>query len=199
MNPPIPLACRCGALQGRLLPSALRSHLRCYCDDCQTAAFALGRPDTLDAHGGSAILQTVPAAVALSPGPLALLRLSPKGLLRWHCGACQTPVANTLGNPRLPFVGLALSFIAVEPAEREARFGPSVGIQGRFARGGKPAQTHDKAPFSTLWATGGILLRGALTGAHQPSPFFSGGEPVVAARILTKDERTAAAQAARGG
>ena len=88
------------------------THVICYCADCQTFARHLGQSETaLDADGGTEIFQTLPDAVRITRGAdsLALLRLGPKGLMRWYAGCCNTPIANTLANPRtLPFIGMIL-------------------------------------------------------------------------------------------
>ena len=192
-TPALPLSCPCGGLRGSLLPAPIRLSVTCYCDDCQTYARALGPGVWTDPQGGTQIVQTWPAALRLEPGPLALLRLSPKGLFRWHSACCHAPVANTLGNPRLPFVGVASAFIALTPAQQREAFGEPVGIQGRFALGGCPPGVHATAPLSTLWNTASLMLRGFFAGAHQPSPFFdpATGQPRVAARVLSREERDA--------
>ncbi|MFX6869136.1 DUF6151 family protein, partial [Acinetobacter baumannii] len=78
-----------------------------YCDDCQAFAHRLGRADLLNAQGGSDIVQVAPAALTFVKGQnrIAGMRLTPKGLFRWHTTCCNTPVGNTLG-PAIPFVGL---------------------------------------------------------------------------------------------
>jgi hypothetical protein len=193
-QPTLPLSCRCGALRGSLQHPPAGIHVVCYCDDCQTYARALGPAGLLDAHGGTDIFQTSPAAIRLEAGAeqLGLMRLSPKGLFRWHSACCQTPVANTLGNPRMPFAGVVTAFIALSPEALREAVGPAVGIQGRFAIGGKPPGAHDTVPLSTLWQTGGLMLRGLFGGRHQPSPFFdpSTGQPRVTARVLSLEERS---------
>ena len=70
----------------------------CYCDDCQAFAHQLGRADLLDSNGGTDIVQVAPASPHIRQGQdkIAALRLSPKGLYRWHARCCNTPVGNTL-------------------------------------------------------------------------------------------------------
>jgi hypothetical protein len=57
----------------------------CYCTDCQAFARFLGRPDVLDAAGGTDIFQMPPAHLKLPAGTDALrcLCLSAK-VLRWY-------------------------------------------------------------------------------------------------------------------
>ena len=99
----VPLACSCGAVRGVLRNANARngSRLVCMCDDCQTYAHHLGRAgDILDAHGGTEVYQTYPARLGFTQGsePVRCLRLSPKGLMRWHTGCCRTPIGNTFAS-----------------------------------------------------------------------------------------------------
>jgi hypothetical protein len=85
----------------------------CYCDDCQAFPKALGRPDVLDANGGTDIFQLSPARIEFTHGVdlVACLRLTEKGLVRWYASCCNTPIGNTLTTGSIPFVGLICSFV----------------------------------------------------------------------------------------
>lgn len=184
------LRCNCGALKGYVAGATPENgnHVVCYCDDCQAFARWLGTP-IMDDRGGSQIYQTTPAQIHLTEGSeqLRLLRLSPKGLLRWYSACCRTPVANMIANPKSPFVGLISSFI-----EDPSQVGPVVAkIQGRYARGGCPEGVHPRAPLSLIWRSVVFLGKGWWNGASQPSPFFQNGQPIVEAQILSKEERAA--------
>ncbi len=68
----LPIRCSCAALRGTALGvSANRGNrVVCYCDDCQSFAYFLGRADQiLDAHGGTDIFQTSPARLEML-GPI---------------------------------------------------------------------------------------------------------------------------------
>ncbi len=169
------LQCRCGEVHGRVTNASRErsNHAVCYCDDCQAYLHHLGRPDLLDAHGGTEIVQVAPAALSFPRGGehIVGLRLTPKGLHRWYASCCNTPVGNTLG-PSIPFVGIvAQAFTAVGNAPNEV-FGPSMGgVLTRFALAGGPPQSKLKEL--------GIALRGIRTllgfrlGGHAwPNPFF---------------------------
>jgi hypothetical protein len=149
----------------------------------------------LDANGGTAVIQTWPARVALDAAdPLRLGRLSQRGLLRWYAGCCNTPVANTFGGwPRLPFVGLHARFVdPARAADLDAIFGASVGVQGRFAPGGCPPGVHPSASVATIARALSLLGRGFLRGAHHPNPFLTAqGRPRAEARVLSREERDA--------
>ena len=166
----------------------------CYCEDCQAYARFLGRDDLMDSHGGTQVIQAWPAQIRLLEGvdSLRLLRLSPKGLHRWYAGCCRTPIGNSFGDARLPFVGLVRRMIAVDDAELDTLFGPARGVQGRFARGACPPGVHPSASLGIISDAMGILLRGVWKGAQRPSPFFdASGRPAVDAQVLSVQERDA--------
>jgi hypothetical protein len=78
----ISLRCKCGAVRGRFTDYRRdrSNRVTCYCDDCQAFARWLGRPDVLDAHGGSDIVQVAPAALTYDTGAehLRCMQLGPK-------------------------------------------------------------------------------------------------------------------------
>jgi hypothetical protein len=188
------LRCRCGAFQATVHDVDTRPalHAVCYCDDCQAFARALQRPEVLLPGGGTDILQIRPNALTIDVGHehLRCLRLSEKGLLRWHTGCCSTPVFNTLAASSVPFVGVLLTN-AVD-VER-VPLPPPVRILGRFARGEPTAPVHPKLPASLMLQTARFLAGGALKRASRPTPLFTAtGEPVVTPRVLSAAEAAAA-------
>jgi hypothetical protein len=167
-------------------------HIRCYCDDCQAYAGAIERPDILDAHGGTEIWQTAPARVKIEQGRehVRCLRLSDKGMMRWHTSCCRSPIGNTMTSARVPFVGLMRTFIARDDVTD--LLGPPLMTQARFAKGGMPDGAHKSATLGIVAGALRVLGGNFLTGAHKPHPFFDeGGKPVVAPRVLTPAERAA--------
>lgn len=91
--------------------SGAGTRVTCYCKDCQTAASLFGHADELlSPGGGSEIWQTTPDRVTIASGAehLEILRLSPKGLFRWHARCCDTPIFNTMSRVAWPFVGVVL-------------------------------------------------------------------------------------------
>jgi hypothetical protein len=179
------------------------NHAICYCDDCQAFARFLGRDDILDEHGGTEIFQTTPARVKLTSGVanLRCMRLSEKGMHRWYAACCRTPVGNTLGAARLPFVGLIHSFIgdATDGRSRDEVLGPVIERgHGRRAIGGKPPGASETASLRFVLRAVRKLLWGLFTGEHRPSPFFdlATGKPVVVPEVLGHDERARLAHGA---
>lgn len=179
------LACRCGAMRWTIGAEAAGTHVECYCADCQTFARHLKADDYLDAAGGTEVFQTLPHHVRFTQGAanLRLLRLSPKGLLRWYAGCCGTPIANSMPSPSFPFVGMIL-----RPGQ--SGFGPVL-THANPASARTPVRSTGLAR-----AVLGLLARTAaakLTGKGGTAPFFAAdGKPAAEARILTLAERDAA-------
>lgn len=168
----------------------------CYCHDCQAYARLLGGPQrVLDSLGGTDIVATAARHVRFTAGAssLACLSLSPRGLLRWYAGCCNTPIANTPRDWRLPYVGLVHTCLR-QPQPMEQSF-PRVHMRvntqsahGQVAGRNTPGSW---ARFARL-----ILRLGAqrLTGGFRATPFFdASGTPVVAVEVAPR----AAVEAAR--
>lgn len=188
----IPLSCRCSKLTGaaaNVHPARIR-RIVCMCDDCQAYAHYLKREDLLDANGGTEVVPLVPAALKITAGKehLRCLRLTGKGMYRWYAGCCNTPIANSMQSPKIPFAGVVRAFIkwndADFPSPVYAR------VQAKFGIGEIPADARRTASFKVIVTTVGFLLRGWLRRQFRPSPFFdAAGQPVVEPYILTHAER----------
>ncbi|MCW9042223.1 MAG: DUF6151 family protein [Pseudopelagicola sp.] len=189
----IPFSCSCGTVKGHLVDIDRKagSRITCYCKDCQTAARALGREELLDDRGGSELYQTTPAHIRLDAGEadVACLRLSPKGLMRWYAGCCNTPLFNTLAQNKLCFAGVLVHSVA---PEARAPLGPLIAQTfTKGAAGGVPVRQYGFAK------TGLNILRrhvrAKFGGRAAMAPFFDpDGTPMRQARILTLEERNAA-------
>ncbi len=191
-----PLRCRCGAVRG-IVDLTAGLHIVCYCDDCQAYARALGGDSALDHVGGTELWQTRPALLKLTAGHehVRCLRLSGRGMLRWHTACCSTPIGNTMTSPYAPFVGVVHAFFdpdGLSPQQRDAALGPSARVQGRFAKGGVPPGAAATVTPALIARTVAFLAGGALRRAWRPTPFFDDhGAPVVAPRVLSAAERDA--------
>lgn len=196
MSTDIPLRCACGKLRGVALNVSPSSGTRtvCYCDDCQAFARFLGREDVMDEWSGTDVFQTNPGRVRIyeDDKALACMRLSEKGMHRWYCAACKTPVGNTLG-PNVPFVGLVHAFIDLDRlgVSRDDALGPATKVQTKFAKGaGAP---HGSARELAVLIARAVknIAKWKLTGVGKPSPFFDDrtGAPRATPRVLTSSER----------
>jgi hypothetical protein len=196
MNASAELRCRCGEVRAVLKNPAPQSINRviCYCDDCQAYAHQLGRADLLDIHGGTDIVQVAPAALTFVKGDdrIAALRLSPKGLYRWHARCCNTPVGNMV-SPSIPFVGLVAQSFTGDRQNPDQLFGrPVGGILGKYAVGEVPKQVRGVS-FGLIVRTLRLILSWRLGGKAWPHPFFDQAtrQPRYPVTVLTREQREA--------
>jgi hypothetical protein len=194
MGGQIELRCRCGEVRGMVMDLSPRTVNRvvCYCEDCQAFAHQVGRADLLNANGGSDIIQVAPATVSFTQGAHRIvgLRLTSKGLYRWHASCCNTPMGNTM-NPALPFVGIVAQAFAATRLD-DVVGPPTAAIFGKYAVGDPPAgSTRFNLPL--LLRAIGKVLGWRLKGRTWPHPFFARdtGAPVYAVTVLSKEQRDA--------
>jgi len=188
------LRCRCGDVVGVVTNASPRTVNRvvCYCDDCQAFAHQLGRADLLDAKGGSDIVQVAPASLTFVKGQdrIAGVRLSAKGLFRYHTTCCNTPVGNTL-SPVIPFVGILAQAFDTEKQRADQVFGPPTGaIFGKYAISEPPSgSTGPNLPL-VLRAIAKVL-GWRLTGRAWPHPFFkpNSREPTFPITVVSRERR----------
>ena len=91
------IRCTCGQVRGEADLGHAYTRGTCHCHDCQAYARWLGRPELMDAAGGTDIVPMSPADIRLTAGVehLACMSLSEKGTLRWYAACCRTPLGNT--------------------------------------------------------------------------------------------------------
>lgn len=187
--------CKCGAVRLRVdVPRrGAGTRVVCHCKDCQTAARALGAQDLLGPGAGTDIWQTTPDKLCIVQGGehLRVLRLSPKGLSRWHAGCCDTPMMNTLRKATLPFVGVVLG---APDVARDKITGP---VFAHAFTASAPPGTGGPLKDVNFARTGlGVVTR--MIGAYLSGK--SGENPVLGlmdapVRVLTLEERRAATPA----
>lgn len=188
-----PLRCRCGTLKGHVHRPEKATRLVCYCKDCQAFAHFLGRPgDVLDGMGGTDIVATRAEFVTFTEGAdaLACMSLSEKGLLRWYAHCCNTPIANTPRDYKLPHVGLIHACLANPSQTLESSFGPVRMHTGRKSAHGQPPSTPVSGTVALLRIFAS-LIPARLNGSYRHTPFFAPelGTPVVQPKVLTRAER----------
>jgi hypothetical protein len=194
MGGEIELRCRCGEVRATITGASSRTvnRVTCYCNDCQAFAHQLGRADLLNENGGSDVVQVAPATLRFTQGQdrIAGVRLSPKGLYRWHTTCCNTPVGNTL-SPAVPFVGLIAQTFDVPNLDDVV--GPPTGaIQGKFAVGEAPAGSTG-FNLSLILGAIGKVLGWRVTGRTWPHPFFARETkaPIYPITVISKERREA--------
>ena len=195
----LPLRCGCGHVRGIAhdVSPSLGFRLFCYCKHCQAFAHLLQQPDTLDAAGGTDILQMPPGRLTLTAGTDALqcLRFSEK-VLRWYTNCCRTPVANSAASPRFPLIGLIHSFMDFEArggSGNETLGPPLCRLHESSAIGPLPADAPPAASFGILAQRASKVLGCWARGLGRPNPVFDArtGVPFAAPRLVTPEERAA--------
>lgn len=189
------LQCRCGALSGQVSHTHVAMHAVCYCKDCTSYAVHLGAQSAvLNAMHGTDIIATRSSNVVLTKGAehIACLSLSPNGMLRWYAKCCNTPIANTPRDWRMPYAGLVHACLE-KPLEKS--FPPvQMHVGTRHARGTPPST--GLAQLAAILGFMPKILWARLTGTYKQTPFFdAAGVPVTDITVLTLAQR----EAARGG
>ena len=186
------IQCQCGTLKGYVEHPEKANRAVCYCKDCQYFAhFLQADTTTLDATGGTDIVQTLPRYVHFTAGieTLKCLRLTDAGLLRWYASCCSTPIANTPPNFKLSFVGLIHNCLECSKTSVEDAFGPiSMHVNTEGAKGQpKPKPSSVFSIFRRLMP---MLAMARINGSYKHTPFFSSlsGKPVVTPSVLSSAE-----------
>lgn len=183
------IQCECGSLLGHIGGKGITSRVICYCSDCQAFAKYLGKSDNiLDAHGGTDIVQLAQPRLHITQGleHLAILRLSSKGLLRWYASCCNTPIGNTLSNPKVSFMGLVHS--CLDKTWLETDFGRDVAKVNTESATGEP-KPKTSGLFGNVMRFFVIALSTLISGKYKNSELFtSDGTPIVIPTILTDEQ-----------
>jgi len=194
-----PLRCRCGTVRGELAVTGSANHGVCYCQDCRTYAFVLSsHGDFLDSLGGTEVIATLPEHVRFVAGGerLACLSLSPRGALRWYASCCNTPIANTPRDFRIPYTGVVRACLEDDHASFDEAFGP---VRMRVNTGSVKGRV-STMPVSTFFAILKFfswLIPARLNGSYRRTPFFdAAGNPVTTVKVISLEERNRAKQAA---
>lgn len=184
------LACRCGQVALSVDTDGAGTRVVCYCKDCRAAARLCPEPEALlTAEGGVDIWQTTPDRVTITAGAenLEVIRLSPKGLMRWRTTCCGTPMCNMLESSHLPFVGMLLRPGMPDGADK--LLGPAKNhVYTAFALPGRGAPSKDvgfgRAGFALLRRM--IVTR--LSGRGRINPFRNPDGTVIApVHVADKD------------
>jgi hypothetical protein len=191
-----PLQCRCGTIKGWVSDARSANHVVCYCRDCQAFARFLGQEnETLDAQGGSEIVQILPKNVTFTQGAdaLACMRLTDKGMVRWYAGCCKTPIGNTLENYKISFIGLLHNCLETPERPLQDSFGA---IRTYAYPQGAIGDPKPKAAgmSTTIWWFVKTILKARVNGDYQRTAFFRDGKPIASPRVISSAERETAMQ-----
>lgn len=191
-----PLQCRCGTIKGWVSDTRSANRVVCYCKDCQAFARSLGQEsETLDAQGGSDVVQTLPKNVTFTQGADALmcLRLTDKGMVRWYAGCCNTPIGNTLENYKISFIGLLHNCLESPGHSLQNSFGAVRTYAYPQGAIGDP-KPKPKGMAVTVWWAVRTILKARVNGDYKRTPFFKDGRPIANPRVLSSAERANAMQ-----
>jgi hypothetical protein len=193
MSKDLTVSCQCGAFQAVIHGASPSNgnHGMCYCTDCQAFARHLGQLGVAtDALGGTEIYQTQPARVEITAGAdkLALLQLRKKGLYRWHTNCCNTPICNTMGQPKLAFAGFLVPNIkatvdVLGPIRFRYKREEALGVVS------EPSGSMLMFIFRSLRA----IAMERISGRWKKTPFFGeDGRAMVKPYVLSEEELEAA-------
>lgn len=191
----IPLRCTCGKLQGQLATQPTSGRARCYCKDCQAYARFLGRQsEILDAHGGTDLIATLPAAVRFTAGleQLACVTLTDKGPLRWYATCCRTPIGNTARDHKIAYVGVVSHCLALPSASLDQALGPA-DIALNTGSALVPTATTPWATFRGVLKIMGNAAKARLSGQYKTNPFFdaASGQSIKVPQPIGEEQRQA--------
>lgn len=194
MTNDVTIACECGTFQAAIHGASPENgnHAICYCVDCQAFPRHLGQTDRiLDEAGGTDLYQTQPHRVHIRAGAdkLAVLRLGPKGLYRWHTTCCNTPICTTMGSPKFSFAG----FLTANVTSGLESLGP---VQFRYKpdHALKPVTEPSGSLAKFAFRTMRSALACRINGKWKETPFFDvqTSKAVSKPYTLTEAEREAA-------
>lgn len=107
-------------------------------------------------------------------------------MLRWYASCCNTPIGNTMADPKVSFIGLIHA--CLDRTRMDQDFGRDVAIVNANTALGdpKPMQRGSLGVIARfLW----IVAVARLNGSHRKSALFSGtGSPCVEPRTLQPNE-----------
>jgi hypothetical protein len=187
-----PLRCRCGTIQGHVRLPVTSGRALCYCKDCRAYARLLEERSgarIADAAGGSDIVALPPSHVRLERGlgSLACVSLSPRGILRWYAGCCDTPIANTPRDPKVHYAGLLHNCLDSQPIEPS--FGP-VTVRINTDSATAPVKGTPLASVLAIAKLMSAMLPARFNGRYRDNPFFDAeGRPAVEPQVLDLAER----------
>lgn len=173
--------CRCGAFAAEIDPKG-GTRAVCYCRSCQRFAALTDATDSLDDYAGSDLFQVAPENARITKGSdkLTWIRLTAKGPLRWHTTCCNTPFANTLATPSVPF----LTIMTHRFSDPEA-VGPVVIRVFRREATGRVPDDGTGGTLPLLLAFVPRAVKSRLTGGWRRNPLFGvNRQPIARGRML---------------
>lgn len=183
------IQCKCGTVRCQLDSTGVHNRVICYCTDCRAFAGFLGRTaEVLDKQGGTEIVQVAQPRLRFLQGEdrLSAVRLSEKGMVRWYASCCNTPIGNTMADPKVSFIGLI--HVSLDLAQMNKDFGTKIAILNTDTSLGETKPTQRGligAVARLIW----IVVTTRISGRYKNSQLFNAlGAPRVVPLILTPQE-----------
>lgn len=180
------LQCKCGKVKGHVLSGSPSNRMKCYCTDCQAFGRFFGQAArVLDAKGGTEIVQVCQSRLCFDQGidQLASIRLSDHGMIRWYTQCCQTPIGNTMPDPKMSFIGLIHTAMDLSAIDKD--FGEKVAFINTSAAIGEP-KPQQRGVVGTIFRFARLVITSRIFGRYKQSPLFTAtGAPIAPPRILS--------------
>ncbi|MEM7016305.1 MAG: DUF6151 family protein [Pseudomonadota bacterium] len=181
MNNKLTIRCACGAVRGIAHHVTIKEVNRvvCYCRHCQAYANFLGRAEqVVDAQGGTEMLHLSPRHLDINNGleHIACVHFTEKGALRWYAKCCNTPIANTLQNVRMPFMAVIHTCIdrTMLDAPIEGMIGPvRARVNKRFPKQDRPREATASALLFMIMRYSALFALWGIRGDGKHSPFLN--------------------------
>jgi hypothetical protein len=145
----------------------------------------------IEPKGGIHLFQTDPDKIEITHGHehFECLQFSPNGLMRWYAKCCNTPLFNTLKNPKLAFVG-----VVTETADEPSVFGPVIADVNRMGPDGKAVH---KGMGKMVFRLITRMISARISGRWKHTPFFIAPlyGPAFTPHIVSKKEKRQAYKA----
>jgi hypothetical protein len=185
-----PIQCSCGAIQGTIEGTGSHNRIKCYCADCRAFARYLGKSrEALDEQGGTEVLQVAHSRLRFKQGVdrLAAIRLSDKGLVRWYAQCCNTPIGNTMTDPKMSFIGLIDT--CLDKSRLEKDFGADIAVANVETALGNP-KPKQRGIVGVIARFIWILITSRASGSYKKSPLYNAaGALRVEPKVLSAAER----------
>ena len=122
-----------------------------------------------------------------------MLKLSPKGAVRWFAKCCNTPIANTI-SLKMSFHGVLQNFIDFKSSDlsKGVLIGPlEYRCMGKYGTKNPPEGSHEKFSKILFFKIIKTTFLGKITKSYLPNSFFNEktGLPISQTILLSKEEK----------
>lgn len=166
--------------------------MQCYCESCRGFAQIMDAGDqVLNSDGGVELFQTTPNDIKIVKGieMITASSITSKGPLRWYCTKCQTPLANTIRKPGVPFMGVILPVHMHLPNASELGHKISCIYQFNARPNAKKNEKNNQGMLNGIRGVISRMVIKFITGKARKSDWHQDGNWRLTPKILSKIER----------